>query len=231
MSKSLNMRLQQAMTETHHRVKNNLQLIAAMIDMRLMEGTPSISSHEIHRLGSYVRTLAGVHDILTQQAKADGEAHWLSAKQVLGTLLPMLQEGAGGRAIKFYIEDARLSARQGTSLALVTNELVSNALKHGKGMVEVTLKVNQRQSASASMRRRAGFRPRFRSRPDRQYGFGTGRKPEPLGFGRRSALQQPRRWRRDCRHRRIPVAQYRVIGGWCLVIGSRNYRFQQEKIR
>ena len=158
---ALNMRLQQAMTETHHRVKNNLQLIAAMIDMRLMEGTPSISSHEIHRLGSYVRTLAGVHDILTQQAKADGEAHWLSARQVLNTLLPMLQEGAGERKIKFHIEDAQLSARQGTSLALVTNELVSNALKHGKGMVEVTLKVTADKALLEVCDDGPGFAPDF----------------------------------------------------------------------
>ena len=33
----LNARLQRAMTETHHRVKNNLQVVAAMIDMQMME--------------------------------------------------------------------------------------------------------------------------------------------------------------------------------------------------
>src|SRR5205807_10460116 len=34
---ALNARLQRAMTETHHRVKNNLQIIAAMVDMQAME--------------------------------------------------------------------------------------------------------------------------------------------------------------------------------------------------
>ena len=33
-----------------------------------------------------------------------------------------------------------MSEKQATSLALVANELVSNAIKHGKGNVEVTLR-------------------------------------------------------------------------------------------
>jgi two-component sensor histidine kinase len=138
---ALNERLQRAMTETHHRVKNNLQLIAAMLDMRLMENTPSISMHEIKRLGSYIRTLAAVHDILTEQAKSDGQAYMVSAKEILERLLPMLQEACPDRKLAFRIEAATLTARQGTSLALVTNELVSNGLKHGRGTVDVALSI------------------------------------------------------------------------------------------
>lgn len=137
----LNERLRRAMIETHHRVKNNLQIIAAMVDMRVMEGLKSIPTEEIRRLGTQVRTLAVVHDILTQEAKEDGQANYISTRCVLEELLPMLQETAEGRAIRFAIEDLRLPARHGTSLALLVNELVSNALKHGQGDVDVNLAV------------------------------------------------------------------------------------------
>lgn len=136
---ALNQRLQRSMTETHHRVKNNLQVIAAMVDMRVLDGDRPIDPAEMRRLGMHVRTLAAVHDLLTEEAKADGEAHWLSAKEILERLVGMLENTTGGRSLICRLEDARLSARQGTSLALVTNELISNALKYGHGSVEVVL--------------------------------------------------------------------------------------------
>src|SRR5690349_19236823 len=48
---------------------------------------------------------------------------------------------AGRPQIVACIEDARITAKRGASLALVTNELVSNALKHGSERVDVTLEV------------------------------------------------------------------------------------------
>src|SRR5262249_29293763 len=44
---ALNERLHRSMTETHHRVKNNLQVIAAMVDMQAMEHEASVPTNEI----------------------------------------------------------------------------------------------------------------------------------------------------------------------------------------
>jgi PAS domain S-box-containing protein len=139
----LNERLKQSMTETHHRVKNNLQIIAAMIDMQVLEGEPALPISEFERLGRQVRSLAVVHDLLTAQAKADAQAQLISARALLSKLLPLLQDTAGQRRIQTDVADAQISARQGTSLALITNELVSNALKYGFGEVTVTFQVNE----------------------------------------------------------------------------------------
>jgi len=137
---ALNDRLRRSMTETHHRVKNSLQMIAAMVDMQLMRGATSLPAADIKQLGIHVRTLAAVHDLLTQESKeGDGQAHFLSAFSLLEQLLPMLQACAGDREIDFDIQDTRLSARQGSSLALVVNELVSNSLKYGDGAICVSL--------------------------------------------------------------------------------------------
>lgn len=136
---ALNERLRRAMTETHHRVKNNLQLIAAMLDMQLTDGCTHIPVDGINRLGSQVRALAAVHDVLTQEAKQDGDAHVVSVRRILDRLMPLLQETAGARSIRYRIEDIAMSTRQGTSLALVVNELVGNALKHANGEIAVNL--------------------------------------------------------------------------------------------
>jgi two-component sensor histidine kinase len=133
----LNQRLQRAMTETHHRVKNNLQVIAAMVDMHVLDDVDSVPMDEMRRMGTHIRTLATVHDILTHQAKSDGEAVDVSTKELLGKLLSGISQAAEQYRIEYRIDDTRLPARQATSLALVVNELVSNALKHGKQDVRV----------------------------------------------------------------------------------------------
>ncbi|HLV80085.1 MAG TPA: GAF domain-containing protein, partial [Chthonomonadaceae bacterium] len=137
----LNRHLRRAMTETHHRVKNNLQLIAAMIDMRLMDDDAPITQEDLRRLAACINTLATVHEVLTQEAAADGEALYISARIMLERLLPLLKQAAAGRSLQFALEDARLPARQGASLALVANEMISNAFKHSRGEVRVTFRV------------------------------------------------------------------------------------------
>jgi PAS domain S-box-containing protein len=135
----LNTRLRRAMTETHHRVKNNLQIISAMIDMQLMDGIETIPAAEFKRLSTHVRTLAAVHDILTQESKDEGSRQIISLTHILEKLLPVHQQTAPYCRIIARIEDVALPGRQGTSLALVVNELISNAIKHGKELVELVV--------------------------------------------------------------------------------------------
>jgi two-component sensor histidine kinase/CheY-like chemotaxis protein len=143
---ALNERLQRAMTETHHRVKNNLQIIGAMVDMRVMDGTQSIPIEEFQRLGMQARMLASVHDLLTQEAKEDGQADKISADAMLEKLIPMLRLTSPTRTIQFKCDAVRLPARKATSLTLLVNELVSNAIKHGKGDIGVSLFVQDGQA-------------------------------------------------------------------------------------
>jgi PAS domain S-box-containing protein len=157
----LNERLKRSMTETHHRVKNNLQIIAAMIDMQVLEGEQTLPVTEFVRLSRQVRTLAMVHDLLTTQAKADKEAHSISASELLTKLFPLLQTTSGGRRIRVQLAEAQISARQGTSLALITNELISNALKHGIGDVEVTFQVHENSAILEVCDDGPGFPPGF----------------------------------------------------------------------
>jgi PAS domain S-box-containing protein len=136
---NLNTRLRRAMTETHHRVKNNLQIISAMVDMQLMSGDTTISAEEFQRIGTHVRTLAAVHDILTRESKAGGSRQGISLKEILDKLIPVHQQTAPQCRIIAQVEDVALPGRQGTSLALIVNELISNAIKHGKGLVELVI--------------------------------------------------------------------------------------------
>jgi two-component sensor histidine kinase/uncharacterized protein YigA (DUF484 family) len=139
---ALNLRLQRAMAETHHRVKNNLQVVSALVDMQLMEGKPTIDSAEMHRLGQHVRSLATIHDLLTHEAKREGSAQFLSTKSMMDSLVPLVKSLAGPRALRYSADDTLIPVQLGTSLAVLLNELVSNAVKHGGGEIDVRLAVD-----------------------------------------------------------------------------------------
>ena len=143
---ALNERLQRAMRETHHRVKNNLQIVASLVDMQITEEKPTVPIEEMIRLRMHVRMLAAVHDLLTQQAKEDGEAHSLSAEELLLKLLPLILQTAPQCDFQYEIDDTPLSARQGTSLAVVANELLSNAIKYGHGKITLRFGVEKEQA-------------------------------------------------------------------------------------
>lgn len=64
----------------------------------------------------------------------------ISVKEALEQFLPLLQSSVGGRRLTAAMEDLCLPGKQATSLLLIVNELVSNAVKHGMGDVELTLR-------------------------------------------------------------------------------------------
>ena len=138
---ALNTRLQRAMQETHHRVKNNLQVVSALAEMQVEPGELTIPASAIQRIGTHVRALATIHDLLTLEAKENHTADTLHARTILEKLIPLVRATVGDRAIHYTADDIMLSSKQGTALALLVNELVSNAIKHGKGEIEITLRV------------------------------------------------------------------------------------------
>ena len=141
---SLNHRLRRAMIETHHRVKNNLQVIAAMIEMQALEhkAEKTVPLEDYQQLKAHIHTLAIIHDLLSANIKEDEDSQRVSVKAVLDKLLPMLEQTAWNKAVHYSIEDAKLTSKQCVSLALILNELVSNALKHGKKEAAIRFQVD-----------------------------------------------------------------------------------------
>ena len=156
-----NQQLRRAMRETHHRVKNNLQLISALMDIQLMEHEGEPIGEEFRRLNAHVRAMAAVHDVLTEQARQDSEANQISAQAVLSKVIALLRGIAVPRQITAQIEDTPLSGKQGTSLALLVNELVLNALKHGVGDVDISFRVGETRAMLEVCDDGPGFPPDF----------------------------------------------------------------------
>ena len=140
-SESQNNRLRRAMQESHHRIKNNLQVVAALVEMQIGETGAATSDDYLRRIYQHMRALASIHDLLTQQVKETAENATLGTRQILGRLIPLLQETSGGRRVTADIADIAFPVQKAVSLSLLVSECVSNAFKHCKGVVEITLRV------------------------------------------------------------------------------------------
>lgn len=135
----LNARLKQALAETHHRVKNNLQVISALVELQTDVSEAMVPAEALRRVGGHARALATLHDLLTDQAKSSFDMSTVSTRALFGKMLPLLQSTIGERALSSEIEEVRLPVRIGASLCLLANELVSNAVKHGGQHISFTL--------------------------------------------------------------------------------------------
>lgn len=144
----LNARLENAMWETHHRVKNNLQVLSSMIEMRILDHTQddAIPMGEFVRLKAHILALAVTHDILTDRVAEDEHSQRVSARAILEKLLPILRHTSGGRTLRYTVEDAWITTKQSMALVLVLNELVSNACKHGRQTVQILFQASDSEA-------------------------------------------------------------------------------------
>ena len=167
---ALNAHLRLGIQETHHRVKNNLQVIAAMLDMKIADAEDALPLSDARRIVSQVLMLAKIHDILTAEARFDRFGDEISSRLVLERLLPLLQT-ASGLSLEAKIGEMALTVNQATSLALIVNELVANAIKYGRGRVEVIFTVAEGQAMLQVKDNGDGFPESFDFRTDANTGL------------------------------------------------------------
>ncbi|MDD3925930.1 MAG: GAF domain-containing protein [bacterium] len=131
------------MQEVHHRVKNNLQAVADLLSLEMLQvaGRPS---HEVLRNSiNRVKSIAAVHDLLSHE-----DVELTDIKDIAQRIVDIAGDMADpGRTIRFSVIGDRvfLRSKQATSLALVLNELLINAIKHAfdgreEGRVEVDMR-------------------------------------------------------------------------------------------
>ena len=118
----------------------------ALIDLQTIDRPAALPLSEFTRLSQHVRSLAAIHGLLTAQLKTRGQAESLSARSVLDELLATLSQTTTRIKLHYDLDDAQLSNHQCTSLALIANELIANAMKHGREAVHVRFTAGDRRA-------------------------------------------------------------------------------------
>jgi two-component sensor histidine kinase len=119
--------LEAAVQELHHRVKNNLETLSAVLELaRDQEGAGEI----VDRLLERISAMAAVHGLL-REGKLGEEADAAElVNQVVTLVGDICEQPERPVTLGVNVSSCTLPAQQATALALVTSELVSNALRH-----------------------------------------------------------------------------------------------------
>ncbi len=131
--------------EVHHRVKNNLQVISSLLDMRAMRTDNQQVIDFFEDTRSKIHTMALIHTQLYRSERLDQINMGTHIQELVNYLSQIYAKK--DVVITPIIEHSGvyLSITQAIPCALVLNELVSNAFKHAfkgrqKGTIEVSLK-------------------------------------------------------------------------------------------
>ncbi|MGI4813493.1 MAG: sensor histidine kinase [Janthinobacterium lividum] len=123
------------MKEVHHRVRNSLQLVQTLLALQgNLSGDKAVANH-LQAAAMRVTTVASVH----QRLYEDSGAEATNASVYLTGLIADLRVLSVDREIVFHAPSIVVPAGRLAPLGLVTAELVTNALKYGKGKISVAL--------------------------------------------------------------------------------------------
>ncbi len=121
--------------EMHHRVKNNLQQIASLVRLQMHFSKGASVEETMNDTLNRILAIAAVHELLSRE-----DLDSVSVKKVSEQILTATKQSvvAPGKSLYTLVEgpDIRLPLNQATSLALVINELVQNAVEHGFATID-----------------------------------------------------------------------------------------------
>lgn len=137
--------------EVHHRVKNNLQTISSLLRIQARRTQSPEASRALEEAVERVGSMAVVHEMLS--ASTDEKVDFVEAAR---TVVDMVRQGLAGAAGKVSVRvegsTGDVPASVATSLALVTAELVHNAIEHGFGSGEAGSVVVTMRKAPGELR-------------------------------------------------------------------------------
>ncbi len=130
--------------EMHHRVKNNLQTVASLLRLQMRYSRQVTIESALTESINRIQSIAVVHDMLSRE-----DLDTVSVRKLAETILSAHSSSSlpVGHTVEMGVDgpDILLASHQATSVALIFNELIQNAIEHGipdaKGCVRVGIEV------------------------------------------------------------------------------------------
>ena len=114
--------------EMHHRVKNNLQVVASLLDLQAGTLRDASARQALHESKDRVQSMARIHEYLYKST----DVSRVAMDDYLRHLATALQQAHNAQHIALSVQVAvgPFDVERAIPCALIVNELVSNAFKH-----------------------------------------------------------------------------------------------------
>jgi two-component sensor histidine kinase len=134
--------------EMNHRIKNSLQLVSSMLALQVRRLDDPEARRQLAEAQGRVWTVARIHERLYRTDQIETVEFGQYLRELCADIAESLQLGDTQRRIVIEATPAEVRIDQAVHLALVANELITNAFKHAypegaDGVVEVRFEVGQ----------------------------------------------------------------------------------------
>ncbi|MBM3460140.1 MAG: GAF domain-containing protein, partial [Armatimonadetes bacterium] len=161
--------------EMHHRVKNSLQTVASLLRLQVNRPHPGTPEEMLKESINRIISIAAVHDLLSRE-----ELDQVNLREVAQTILTLTGKSLlrPGQQIRMRVRggDVMVPASKASTLALILNELVQNAVEHGfstrdEGEIDVAIRQEERQVTLEVTNNGTPLPPEFDIRKSRSLGL------------------------------------------------------------
>ena len=127
------------LSEVHHRVKNNLQIIVSLLNIQAM-GADEKTRRVLMDAQGRVRAMAIIHETIYDSGDFSG----VLMSSFITRLIERIIAASSAHGVRFRVDaDFRLNLETAMPLGLLINEAVTNSIRHaftdGKGLIEVRI--------------------------------------------------------------------------------------------
>jgi two-component sensor histidine kinase len=115
--------------EISHRIKNNLQIIVALIANEIKR-TPTEHAQGYVAMEARIAAIAELYDLISQSARVESVSLDAYLREIAKTMSASLLEPSSGISIEVRAEALDIDPDRAVAFGLLVNELGTNAIKH-----------------------------------------------------------------------------------------------------
>lgn len=128
--------------EIHHRVKNNLQMVASILNIQARKVESEELKLTLKENVNRILSIATIHDLLTYQREEKNLSVHKIVEKVVSNIMVYAESVEKKVEVRVRGDDALVNSDRAVSIAVIINELVTNALKHAfvdcrEGLIEI----------------------------------------------------------------------------------------------
>ncbi len=118
------------LTEVHHRLKNNLSTITALIELELPDIEDKTAKEALQKTMARIKSMTEVHDFLYNNKPGNEIKLKLYVERLSKKIANILSHASRNVKIKVKADDVSLDTDRAMSCGLLLNELMVNCYKH-----------------------------------------------------------------------------------------------------